>query len=280
MSDKPYDSREGRFVQDADLPEGITARHLKRYCHVHGVRFYSLDIIGAETLDGSAAAWRRDPLAFRVATQEMPSRGLNVLYAGVVKWIGEMQKVDLVEARSLCAELPVIEDRLRRAGLFATAVAMNTARKDIMTPAYGMGANRTRAEASEILARETIARRTGKWGPWHVLDTPEGAGVGRGWAADVRRVYRNHLYVVLSRPFIAASGETMLHLAIRTPSSAEPPWRDLQRIKNELCGETCHAVQVHPRQDRLIDEADMYHLWVHAAGYEPGYGLHPEDRRP
>jgi hypothetical protein len=154
----------------------------------------------------------------------------------------------------------------------------NTARKDIMTPAYGMGVNRTREEAAAILGAERIARKTGRWGPWDVMDTPEGAGVGRGWAADVRRVWRNPLYVVLVRPFMGPGGVPMLHLAIRTPSSAEPPWRDLQRIKNEVCGEPCFAVQVHPAQDRLIDEADMYHLWVYGRGHEPGFGLHPLDR--
>jgi hypothetical protein len=128
---KPYDSREGRFVQDGELPDGITAEALKRYCQVHGVRFYSLDIIGAETLDGSAAAWRRDPVAFRVATQEMPSRGLNVLYAGVTKWIAEMAKADVAEARRMCAELPLIENRLRAAGLFTTAAAMNKVVQEI-----------------------------------------------------------------------------------------------------------------------------------------------------
>lgn len=152
------------------------------------------------------------------------------------------------------------------------------ARKDLMTPQYGMGETRTRAEAEAALYQETVARKTGNWGPWEILDTPHGAGVGKGWAADVRRVYRNRLYVVLSRPFVGPGGEIMLHLAIRTASSAEPPWRDLQRIKNEVCGEPCFAVSVCPAQDRLVDDADMYHLWVFADGYEPGFGLHERDR--
>lgn len=156
----------------------------------------------------------------------------------------------------------------------------NTARKDIMHPAYGLGHTRTRAEADRILGAELIARKTGKWGPWHVMDTPTGAGAGTGWASEVRNVWRNALYVVLIRPFDGPGGEKMLHLAIRTPSSAEPPWRDLQRIKNEVCGEPRFAVQIHPAQDRLVDEADMYHLWVYPAGYEAGFGLHKLDRQP
>lgn len=35
------------------------------------------------------------------------------------------------ELRDLCAELPRVEDRLRRAGLYATATAMNKAVKRI-----------------------------------------------------------------------------------------------------------------------------------------------------
>jgi len=33
----------------------------------------------------------------------------------------------MAEAKKLCVELPIIEDRLRRAGLYATAAAVNMA---------------------------------------------------------------------------------------------------------------------------------------------------------
>lgn len=39
-------------------------------------------------------------------------------------------------------------------------------------------------------------------------------------------------------------------------------WRDLQRIKNELVGPEHEAVELYPAEERLVDSANQYHLWV------------------
>lgn len=44
---------------------------------------------------------------------------------------GKLDKKQISEAQALCVELPIIEDRLRRAGLPATAAALNMAVKKI-----------------------------------------------------------------------------------------------------------------------------------------------------
>lgn len=38
-------------------------------------------------------------------------------------------------------------------------------------------------------------------------------------------------------------------------------WRDLQRIKTQLLGPDCEAVEIFPAEDRLVDTANQYHLW-------------------
>lgn len=43
-------------------------------------------------------------------------------------------------------------------------------------------------------------------------------------------------------------------------------WRELQRIKNEICGEQCDAIELYPAESRRHDTADQFHLWV----LEPG----------
>lgn len=43
-------------------------------------------------------------------------------------------------------------------------------------------------------------------------------------------------------------------------------WRDFQRIKNELCGTDCEAVEIYPAEQRLVDTANQYHLWVFPPG--------------
>lgn len=45
-------------------------------------------------------------------------------------------------------------------------------------------------------------------------------------------------------------------------------FRDFQRIKNELVGPECEAVELYPAEKRLVDTANQYHLWVIA---EPGH---------
>lgn len=39
-------------------------------------------------------------------------------------------------------------------------------------------------------------------------------------------------------------------------------WRELQRIKNELCGRERDAIEIYPAESRLHDTADQFHLWV------------------
>lgn len=51
-------------------------------------------------------------------------------------------------------------------------------------------------------------------------------------------------------------------------------WADLQRIKNELVGEGRTAVQMYPAMADLVDQANLYHLWVLPDGYELPFGLH------
>jgi hypothetical protein len=130
----------------------------------------------------------------------------------------------------------------------------------------------TRSERRATVKMETIARATGKWGVWERIETPYG-GEGNGWVRDIRYVFRNALYVVLCRPVETEIGE-VIHCAIRTASNLEPPWRDKQRIKNECFGEHRVAVEIMPAADRLVDEADMYHMWVLPEGYGMPFCLH------
>lgn len=55
----------------------------------------------------------------------------------------------------------------------------------------------------------------------------------------------------------------MAHLSIkRRDKSPLRNWRDLQRIKNEVCGEHCTAVEIFPPEAHLVDTSNQYHLWV------------------
>lgn len=49
-------------------------------------------------------------------------------------------------------------------------------------------------------------------------------------------------------------------------------WRDLQRIKNELCGPESEAVELYPSESRLVDTSNQYHLWVLPPGKQWPFG--------
>lgn len=120
--------------------------------------------------------------------------------------------------------------------------------------------NRQQRLAARALERKGLK---GIWGEWRKNKLPNGIpGSIGGWPSEIREGWGNNLYAVLIRPFVDENGDEVIHLAIRTLSSLEPPWRDLQRIKNEICGPEGTAVQVMPPESELVDEADMYHMWV------------------
>lgn len=53
------------------------------------------------------------------------------------------------------------------------------------------------------------------------------------------------------------------HLSIKRHDK-EPmnDWREMQRIKTELCGAEAEAVQLYPAEERVVDTANQYHLYV------------------
>lgn len=117
----------------------------------------------------------------------------------------------------------------------------------------------TRQQRLHAKALERKAIKTGVWGEWRHHDIPN--GFGNDWCREIRRSAANDLYSVLVRPMQTEWG-LVHHLAIRTISNLEPPWRDKQRIKDELFGPQTTAIEVMPPSGEVIDQADMYHIWV------------------
>lgn len=78
---------------------------------------------------------------------------------------------------------------------------------------------------------------------------------------DVARCtyWRNDLYQIEVRPY----GDDFVQLNIRRRDGAPciRDWRHFQRIKNELLGPECEAVELYPAESRKVDAANKYHLW-------------------
>lgn len=55
----------------------------------------------------------------------------------------------------------------------------------------------------------------------------------------------------------------MAHLSIKAHDKrCARDWRDMQRIKNELCGPEAEGVELYPAESRLMDEANQFHIFV------------------
>ncbi|MFK4259076.1 DUF7694 domain-containing protein [Agrobacterium tumefaciens] len=109
-----------------------------------------------------------------------------------------------------------------------------------------------------ILRDEAIARRAGKWSKWETLKLPRGTVHPHGWTAEITTAHRNNVFSVLDRTL----PDGTRHLAITSLSGVRPTWPEMQRIKDEIVGPEATAVEVYPPRAEIVDDADMYHLWV------------------
>lgn len=60
----------------------------------------------------------------------------------------------------------------------------------------------------------------------------------------------------------------------RKDKEAIHDWRELQEIKNKLCGKEREAIELYPSESRLVDSSNQFHLWVLPEGekFPFGYG--------
>lgn len=81
--------------------------------------------------------------------------------------------------------------------------------------------------------------------------------------------FRNDTYQVIVRDLAddehGFEGHKLVHLSIKRLDK-EPihDWRDLQEIKNQLVGHECEAIELYPKESRLVDTSNQFHLWVFA----------------
>ncbi len=115
----------------------------------------------------------------------------------------------------------------------------------------------SRSERRAILSAEATARRRNEWGPWEMLRFPRGS-VGHGWAAEFTTAHRNKVFSVLDRTLPCGTR----HLAVASLSGQRPSWWEMQRIKDELAGKDATAIEVYPPHAEIVDDADMFHIWV------------------
>jgi hypothetical protein len=110
-------------------------------------------------------------------------------------------------------------------------------------------------------------------GSWIGKPSPKSRHIGKGnWFGELNKAWSDGDYAVMSRKVQTDWGE-IDHVCIRNTSSTDIPWKDKQRIKNELFGHEQIAVEVFPPHSELVDDAYMYHLWVLPKGFKLPFNL-------
>jgi hypothetical protein len=118
--------------------------------------------------------------------------------------------------------------------------------------------------------------RKGEWGEWQKTSEEEIASYRERFpiAETCSNVWKCRRFTVLEYVVSSAWG-TMTHLHVRVANRGRAPtWIELQRVKNELVGESRVAVEVFPAETQLVDQADAYHVWVLPDDFELPFGLH------
>jgi hypothetical protein len=97
---------------------------------------------------------------------------------------------------------------------------------------------------------------------------------GTGWVGELDKVYCdvNRQYVIMIREVKTEWG-TIQHACLRNAESTDIPWREKQRIKNEIFGKERVAIEVFPKESELVDAANMYHFWVLPVEMNLPFGL-------
>lgn len=89
------------------------------------------------------------------------------------------------------------------------------------------------------------------------------------------KVYLSDTYQVEVNPeIVEAFGFTMIWLSIKRIDKAPfHDWRELQSIKNAICGNEAEAVELYPAESRLVDSANQYHIYVLPEGKSWPFGM-------
>ena len=87
-------------------------------------------------------------------------------------------------------------------------------------------------------------------------------------------VYLNSRLQVHVVPHESEEMGEFFHVSFKNvDKTAHRDWRDTQRMKNELFGEDAEAIELYPKEERLHDTCNQFHLWVIKDGIFPfGFG--------
>lgn len=88
------------------------------------------------------------------------------------------------------------------------------------------------------------------------------------------RAYRNNRYVVMVYDStILPHGIIATKVLVQRNDAAVlvNHWQEMQAIKNEIFGEEVTAIEYYPKESKLINDHNIYWLWIFPDGLIPEY---------
>lgn len=113
---------------------------------------------------------------------------------------------------------------------------------------------------------------------WIEKPSPKSMRQGNGWFGQMNRCYvYDKQYCAMTREIKTRWGK-VIHAGMRNTEGTDIPWAEKQFIKNSLFGKEKVAIEVFPKESRLVDAAMFYHLWIFEdTNFELPFGIHDLD---
>lgn len=103
---------------------------------------------------------------------------------------------------------------------------------------------------------------------------PQDLSIARFVPTGMTRAFKNNRYVVMIYDnTVLPNGVIATKVLIQRHDSLPITnhWSELQAIKNEVFGEEVTAIEYYPKQSKLIDDHNIYWLWIYPDGLIPEY---------
>ena len=115
--------------------------------------------------------------------------------------------------------------------------------------------------------REAMRRLRMPRGKWYESDLSEMSFVPKG----MTKAYKNNRFVVMVFENTPTTGGNAVKVMVQNHFNKpiENHWAEMQRIKNELFGCEVLAIEYYPKQSKLIDDENIYWLWIFPDGEIP-----------
>lgn len=89
-----------------------------------------------------------------------------------------------------------------------------------------------------------------------------------GWMS---RAFQNNRYMVMICDNAKTNKGKAIKALIQRHDDMPIPnhWAEIQKIKNEIFGEETLAIEYYPKESQLIDEHNIYWIWIFPEGVLP-----------